>query len=49
MTQAAAHGTLAIPEATTKQPATSLEDCDVAIADLVENAKSWFERSARRT
>jgi hypothetical protein len=43
MTQAAAHGTLTIPEATTKQPATSLEDCDVAIADLVENAKTWFE------
>jgi Aldehyde dehydrogenase family len=43
MTQLAAHGTLAIPEATTKQPATSLQDCDVAIADLVENAKTWFE------
>lgn len=43
MTQLAAHGTIAIPEATTKQPATSLEDCDVAIADLVENSKRWFE------
>jgi hypothetical protein len=43
MTQAVAHGTLTIPEATTKQPATSLDDCDVAIADLVENAKTWFE------
>jgi hypothetical protein len=42
MTQVAAHGTLTIPEATTKQPATSLDACDVAIADLVENAKSWF-------
>jgi hypothetical protein len=43
MTQVAAHGTMAIPEATTNQPATSLEDCDVAVADLVENAKLWFE------
>ena len=39
----AQHGTIAIPEATATQPATSLSDCDVAIADLVENTKSWFD------
>jgi acyl-CoA reductase-like NAD-dependent aldehyde dehydrogenase len=43
MTQTAAHGTTAIPEASTHQPPTTLQDCDVAIADLVENAKPWFE------
>jgi aldehyde dehydrogenase family protein len=43
MTQAAAHGTIAIPEATTKHPPTSLENCDIAVADLVENAKRWLE------
>jgi acyl-CoA reductase-like NAD-dependent aldehyde dehydrogenase len=49
MTQAAAHGTLAIPEATTKQLATSLEDCDVAVADLVENSKGWLEEEPVET
>ena len=43
MTQAAAHGTIAIPEAATSQVATSLHDCDVAVADLVEHSKPWFE------
>jgi hypothetical protein len=43
MTQTAEHGTLAIPEATATQTATSLADCDVAIADLVEHAKAWFD------
>lgn len=43
MTQVASHGTIAIPEATATQTATSLADCDVAIADLVENSKSWFD------
>jgi acyl-CoA reductase-like NAD-dependent aldehyde dehydrogenase len=43
MTQAAVHGTSAIPEASTHQPPTTLQDCDVAVADLVENAKPWFE------
>jgi acyl-CoA reductase-like NAD-dependent aldehyde dehydrogenase len=43
MTQVAEHGTIAIPEATATQPATSIADCDIAIADLVENSKSWFD------
>ena len=43
MTQAAVHGTITIPEASTHQPPTTLQDCDVAVADLVENAKPWFE------
>ncbi|HTW19501.1 MAG TPA: aldehyde dehydrogenase family protein [Mycobacteriales bacterium] len=42
MTQLAAHGTIAIPEATTGRPATSLESCDIAVADLVENSARWF-------
>ena len=36
MTQIAEHGTIAIPEATATQAATSLEDCDIAIPDLVD-------------
>jgi acyl-CoA reductase-like NAD-dependent aldehyde dehydrogenase len=46
MTQIAEHGTIAIPEAKTAQAATTLQDCDVAIADLVEHSKSWFDTSA---
>lgn len=46
MTVEAQRGTLAIPEAETGQPATSLQACDVAVADLVENAKGWFEEPA---
>jgi acyl-CoA reductase-like NAD-dependent aldehyde dehydrogenase len=43
MTQVAEHGTIAIPEAATTQAATTLSDCDIAIADLVEHSKSWFD------
>jgi len=43
MTQVAEHGTIAIPEATATQPATSIPECDIAVADLVENSKSWFD------
>jgi Aldehyde dehydrogenase family len=43
MTQVAEHGTIAIPEATATQTATSLANCDIAVADLVENSKSWFD------
>jgi hypothetical protein len=46
MTQTAEHGTLAIPEATATQTATSMADCDVAIADLVEHSKAWFDEPA---
>src|SRR3569623_1597070 len=46
MTQLAAHGTIAIPEATSPQQATSLADCDTAVADLVAHAKSWMEEPA---
>ncbi|HEY1487593.1 MAG TPA: hypothetical protein VGF84_15915, partial [Micromonosporaceae bacterium] len=45
MAQLAEHGTIAIPEATTTQSATSLADCDAAIVDLSDNAKSWFDES----
>jgi hypothetical protein len=45
MTQVAEHGTIAIPEATATQPATPLADCDIAIADLVENTKGWFDEN----
>jgi acyl-CoA reductase-like NAD-dependent aldehyde dehydrogenase len=43
MTQLAAHGTIAIPEASSTQAATSIEACDAAIADVVSHSKSWFE------
>lgn len=43
MTQLAAHGTIAIPEATSTQDPTPIEACDAAIADLTSHAKSWFE------
>src|SRR3569623_1805891 len=46
MTQLAAHGTIAIPEATSTQKATSIADCDTAVADLVAHAKSWIEEPA---
>jgi acyl-CoA reductase-like NAD-dependent aldehyde dehydrogenase len=45
MTQVAAHGTIAIPEAMATRAATPLSDCDIAIADLVENSKSWFDEN----
>ncbi|HWB65552.1 MAG TPA: aldehyde dehydrogenase family protein [Mycobacteriales bacterium] len=47
MTQLAEHGTIAIPEATTGQPATSLDDCDRAVADLAAQAKPWFDARPR--
>jgi acyl-CoA reductase-like NAD-dependent aldehyde dehydrogenase len=43
MTQIASHGTIAIPAAEATQPATTPENCDVAIADLVEHSKGWFD------
>lgn len=46
MTELASHGTIAIPEATSTQKATSIADCDTAVADLVAHAKSWFEEPA---
>jgi hypothetical protein len=46
MTQLAAHGTIAIPEASSTQQATSIEACDAAVADLTAHAKSWFEEPA---
>jgi hypothetical protein len=46
MTQLHEHGTLAIPEATTDLPATSLGACDIAVADLVEHSKAWYDESA---
>jgi hypothetical protein len=45
MTVQVEHGTSAIPDPSTSRPATSLPDCDVAIADLMENAKGWFEEA----
>ena len=46
MTQLAARGTIAIPEATSTQKATSIADCDTAVADLAAHAKSWMEEPA---
>src|SRR5689334_17458811 len=46
MTQLAARGTIAIPEATSTQAATPIAACDSAVADLVAHAKSWFEEPA---
>ncbi|MGN6475222.1 MAG: aldehyde dehydrogenase family protein [Mycobacteriales bacterium] len=46
MTQLAAPGTIAIPEATSTQAATSIAACDAAVADLVAPAKSGFEEPA---
>jgi acyl-CoA reductase-like NAD-dependent aldehyde dehydrogenase len=46
MTQMAAHGTIAIPEAATSQTASSFADCDIAIADLAEHSKPWFDAQA---
>lgn len=43
MTETAAHGTIAIPEATSTHDATPIEVCDAALADLTSHAKSWFE------
>ena len=43
MTQRAEHGTIAIPEATSTQTATSLEDCDQAVADVAAHAKEWYD------
>jgi acyl-CoA reductase-like NAD-dependent aldehyde dehydrogenase len=42
----AAHGTIAIPEASSTQAATSIEACDTAVAGLAAHAKSWFEEPA---
>ncbi|HVS68089.1 MAG TPA: aldehyde dehydrogenase family protein [Mycobacteriales bacterium] len=47
MTQLAAHGTIAIPEATSTQKATSIADCDAAVADVAAHSKSWFEEPAK--
>ncbi|MGN6475063.1 MAG: hypothetical protein ACTHK4_15630 [Mycobacteriales bacterium] len=46
MTQLAAHGTIAIPEATSTQAATSIAACDAAVADLAAHAKTWCEEPA---
>jgi hypothetical protein len=46
MTQLAAPGTIAIPEATSTQEASTLEVCDSAVADLVAQSKRWFEEPA---
>jgi acyl-CoA reductase-like NAD-dependent aldehyde dehydrogenase len=43
MTQLAEHGTIAIPEAAATQEPTPLQECDIAVADLVEQAKGWLD------
>jgi acyl-CoA reductase-like NAD-dependent aldehyde dehydrogenase len=43
MTQLAAPGTIAIPEATSTQSPTSIEECDRSVADLSAQSASWFE------
>src|SRR5579875_68017 len=45
MTELAQHGTIAIPEATSTQAATSIEDCDAAVADLAKHTGEWLEAS----
>jgi Aldehyde dehydrogenase family len=45
MTELAAHGSIATPEAASTHVATTLEACDTAITDLAESAKGWFEET----
>jgi acyl-CoA reductase-like NAD-dependent aldehyde dehydrogenase len=43
MAQSEAHGTMVIPETAAGEASTSLANCDVAIADLLEQTKSWLD------